>query len=239
MSDKGLSESENDFKVIGTRPIRPDGIDKVTGRALYGADRYAPGMLVGKVLRSPYPHARIRAIDTTRAEALAGVKAIITKGDFGPVPASQKATLNNVMAQDKALFDGHAIAAVAAVDNSTALKALELIQVDYEILPHVTDVVAAMADDAPLVHDDNFTKGVEPKPKKPSNIAARLEFGHGDVEAGFGEASLIVEQEFATEAAHQGYIEPPACLATYSDDGSSELWCTTQGHFMCSDRDLI
>ena len=167
MSDKVHSESENDFKVIGTRPIRPDGIEKVTGRALYGADRYAPGMLVGKVLRSPHPHARIRAIDTTRAEALTGVKAIITKDDFGPVPASQMATLSNVMAQDKALFEGHAIAAVAAIDNSTALKALELIQVDYEILPHVTDVDAAMADDAPLVHDDNFTKGVEPKPEKP------------------------------------------------------------------------
>jgi CO/xanthine dehydrogenase Mo-binding subunit len=235
MSDKGLSESENNFKVIGTRPIRPDGIDKVTGRALYGADRYAPGMLVGKVLRSPHPHARIRAIDTARAEALTGVKAIITKDHFGPVPASQLATLSNVMAQDKALFEGHAIAAVAAIDNSTALEALELIQVDYEILPHVTDVDAAMADDAPLVHDDTFTTGVEPKPGTPSNIAARLEFGHGDVEAGFADASFIIEKAFKTEAAHQGYIEPPACLATYSDDGSSELWCTTQGHFLVRD----
>ena len=235
MPDKGLREAKDEFKVIGSRPVRPDGIDKVTGRALYGADRYAAGMLVGKVLRSPHPHARIRSIDASRAEALGGVWAVITKDDFGPVPAGEMATLANVMAQDKALFEGHAVAAVAAADNATALKALQLIAVDYEILPHVTDVDAAMADDAPLVHDDTFTRGVDPKPEKPSNIAARLEFGHGDVDAGFEKADFVIEKEFKTEAAHQGYIEPPACLATYSDDGSSELWCTTQGHFLVRD----
>ncbi len=235
MSDNVVLEADMDFKVIGSRPVRPDGVDKVTGRALYGADRYAPGMLIGKVLRSPHPHARIKAIDTSKADALTGVKAIITKDDFGEVPKSQKATLGNVMAQDKALFEGHAVAAVAAVDTTTALKALDLIDVDYEVLPHVTDVDAAMADDAPLVHNDVFTRGVDPKPETPSNVAQRLEFGHGDVDAGFEQAEIVIEREFKTEAAHQGYIEPPACLASYSKDGSSELWCTTQGHFFVRD----
>ena len=225
----------NDFKVVGTRPLRPDGIDKVTGRALYGADLYAPGMLTGKILRSPHPHARIKSIDTSKAEALAGVKAVITKDDFGAVPRAHQATMTNVMAEGKALYEGHAVAAVAAVDTAAADRALALIAVDYEILPHVTDVDAAMADDAPLLHEDNFTAGVDPKPEKPSNIATRSEFGHGDLEAGFAAADIVMEREFKTEAAHQGYIEPHACLATYSEDGSSELWCCTQGHFMVRD----
>jgi CO/xanthine dehydrogenase Mo-binding subunit len=223
------------FKVVGTRPLRPDGVDKVTGRALYGADLYAPGMLTGAVLRSPHPHARIKSIDTSKAEALIGVKAVITKDDFGPVHRSHRATMVNVMAHDKALYEGHAVAAVAASDSAVARSALDLIEVEYDILPHVTDVDAAMADDAPLIHEDNFTAGVDPKPEKPSNIANRSEFGHGDLEAGFAAADIVLEREFKTEAAHQGYIEPHACLATYSEDGSSELWCCTQGHFMVRD----
>jgi len=225
----------DDFKVVGTRPLRPDGIDKVTGRALYGADLYAPGMLIGKVLRSPHPHARIRSIDASKALALPGVKAVITADDFGEVHRRDKPTMHNVMAHGKALYEGHAVAAVAANDASIARKALKLIEVDYEVLPHVTDVDAAMAEDAPLLHEDNFTAGVDPKPEKPSNIASRSKFGHGDLDAGFAAADIIMEREFKTEAAHQGYIEPHACLASYSEDGNSELWCTTQGHFLVRD----
>ena len=228
-------DKTDDFKVVGTRPLRPDGIDKVTGRALYGADLYTPGMLVGAVLRSPHPHARIKAIDTAKAAALAGVKAVITKDDFASVPDSHLPTMTNVMALDKALYEGHAVAAVAAINASVAAQALNLIAVDYEILPHVTDVDAAMAPDAPLVQEDNFTAGVDPKPDKPSNIANRSEFGHGDLEAGFAAADVVLERSFKTEAAHQGYIEPHACLATYSEDGASELWCSTQGHFPVRD----
>ena len=228
-------EKTDGFKVVGTRPPRPDGIDKVTGRAKYGADAYAPGMLIGKVLRSPHPHARIRSIDASEALALSGVKAVITEDDFPDVHRRDIPTLHNVMAHGKALYEGHAVAAVAAIDNATARKALKLIKVDYEVLPHVTDVDAALADDAPLVHENNFPSGVDPKPEKPSNIATRSEFGHGDLEAGFAEADIIIERSFKTEAAHQGYIEPHACLATYSEDGNSELWCTTQGHFLVRD----
>ena len=223
------------FKVVGTRPVRPDGIEKVTGRAKFGADAVAPGMLIGLVLRSPHPHARIVSIDTSRAEALQGVKAIITASDFGEVPTRLRDRLHNVIAHDKALYEGHALAAVAATDKSIAKQALKLIEVEYAVLPHVIDVEEAIRPDAPLVNESLYTAGVDPKPTKPSNIAARSEFGHGDLEAGFAAADLVFERTFKTEAAHQGYIEPHACVASFNSDGSAELWCCTQGHFLVRD----
>src|SRR5262245_33508898 len=196
------------FKVVGTRPLRPDGIDKVTGRARYGADAAAPGQLVGRVLRSPHAHARIRKIDTSKTEKLRGVKAVITSADLPDLTNGDKGmydVLVNCMAREKALYDGHAVAAVAAVDAATARQALKLIHVDYEVLPHVTDVDEAVKASAPVLHDDMVTEGVEPKPNKPSNIAKRSEFGHGDVEQGFKEADVVIERTFRTEQTHQGY----------------------------------
>ena len=223
------------FKVVGTRPIRPDGIEKVTGRARFGADAVFPGMLVGLVLRSPHPHARIKSIDTSKAEALQGVKAVITSANFGKVSPQNRNRLHNVMAHEKALYEGHAIAAVAATDKAVAKQALKLIDVDYEVLPQVTDVEDAIKPDAPLVDENLLTGGVDPKSTKPSNIAARSEFGHGDLKSGFAKADLVIERTFKTEAAHQGYIEPHACLASCNSDGSAELWCCTQGHFLVRD----
>lgn len=221
------------FDVVGTRPLRPDGIDKVTGRARFGADMALPGMLVGKVLRSPHAHARIRSIDTSKAEALPGVKAVVTRDDFSAdVPDGVRDVLVNIMAREKALYEGHAVAAVAAVNQSVARQALKLIAVDYEVLPHVTDVEAAMRPDAPLLYDDMITDGVEPAPTKPSNVARRFEFGHGDVEKGFASADSVIERSFRTEAAHQGYIEPHACVASVGPDGQGEMWVCTQGHYM-------
>src|SRR5213079_1236966 len=163
--------------VVGTRTIRPDGVDKVTGRARFGADYNLPGQLIGRVLRSPHPHARIVSIDTAKAEALPGVKAVVTREDFADqpsefVPAGEmmmnyKDVVRNVMAREKALYEGHAVAAVAATSTAIARRALKLIDVTYEVLPHVIDVVEAMRPDAPLLHDDLFTAGVEPKPDKP------------------------------------------------------------------------
>ena len=143
------------FKVVGTRVARPDGIDKVTGRARFGADMSAPGMLIGAVLRSPHAHARIRSIDTSAAEALPGVHAVVTRSDFRATTDDDPVAdiLDNCMAGDKALYDGHAVAAVAATSGAVARKALKLITVDYEPLPHVTDVDAAMASDAPALHE--------------------------------------------------------------------------------------
>ena len=233
---------EKDLKVVGTRPLRPDGVDKVTGRARYGADYNLPGQLIGKVLRSPHAHARVISIDTSAAEALPGVKAVVTRDDFADMAVEYAAAgelvinfrdvTRNMMAREKVLYDGHPVAALAATSESIAKKAIKLIKVDYEILPHVIDVVEAMKPDAPLLHEEQYTQGVDPKPDKPSNLAKRLEFTKGDVEAGFKQADVIIEREFNTKPVHQGYIEPQACLANYSDDGQVEVWCATQGHFV-------
>ena len=223
------------FKSVGTRPLRPDGIDKVTGRARFGADFNLPGKLVGRILRSPHPHALIRGIDTSKAEALPGVKAVITAADLPDLTngnAELYDILDNCMARTRAFYDGHAVAAVAAVDAHTARQALKLIDVDYEMLPHVTDVDAAIAKGAPVLNRKCFTQGVDPRPRKASNLARRSQFGHGDVEAGFAKADFIVERTFRTEQTHQGYIEPHACVASVSPDGSGELWVCTQGHFV-------
>ncbi len=223
------------FDVVGTRPLRPDGIDKVTGRARFGADMHMPGMLHGAILRSPHAHARIKKIDVSKALKLDGVKAIVTSDDMPDVTGGNedlRVVLCNVMARGTAFYDGHAVAAVAAVTPLIAREAVRLIKVTYEVLPHVTDVEAAMKPDAPVLHDDMFTAGVEPKPKKPSNVAHRYHFGHGDVAKGFKAADFVVERTFRTEATHQGYIEPHACVANLRADGSGELWGCTQGHFM-------
>ena len=234
--------TERKLKIVGTRPLRPDGVDKVTGRAKFGADIHLPNMLIGKVLRSPHAHARIRSIDTHKARALPGVKAVITSADFADLPSefipagemmvNYRDMTRNILAREKALYEGHAVAAVAATTEAIAAQALTLIEVDYEVLPHVMDVAQAMEPDAPLLHENMYTIGVEPKPAKPSNIAKRVEFSLGDIAAGFAQADVIVEREFTTKPVHQGYIEPHACLASVSEDGQAELWCTTQGQFI-------
>lgn len=218
------------FKYVGTRPNRPDGFDKVTGRAKFGADATAPGMLFGAIVRSPHAHARIVNIDTTKAEALAGVKAIVTRADFATGLEDENwNVLENVMAGEKALYDGHAVAAVAATSQLIARDAAKLVEVEYEILPHVTDVDKAMAADAPVIRDGT-ADGSVPAGMHP-NVVRYHESGHGDVEAGFAAADLVIEDHFRTEATHQGYIEPHACLGTLGKDGKGELWCCTQGHW--------
>ena len=224
------SQVKRVFKVVGTRPPRPDGIDKVTGRALYGADASAPGMLHARILRSPHAHAMILSIDTSAAEALEGVKAVLTAKDF-TVPADSFVAdvQDNCMARDKVLYDGHAVAAVAAVSLSVARAALKLIKVDYQVLPHVTDVDAAILPGAPVVQAGRAYENVPAGMSE--NTTSHCEFGHGDLVAGFARADLVLERSFKTAATHQGYIEPHACLASMSADGKGELWCCTQGQF--------
>jgi CO/xanthine dehydrogenase Mo-binding subunit len=234
-------ETAKQFKWVGTRPVRPDGVPKVTGVAQYGADLAMPGMLVGHILRSPHAHARIRSIDTSKAAALQGVKAIVTSADFpdqkfeyvGPERVAQNFwhMTRNIMAREKVLYEGHSVAAVAATSKSIADEALSLIEVDYEVLPHVIDVDEAMTPDAPLLFPDMITRGVEPPPA-PSNIAKRNVFTLGDVEAGFAAADEIVEMSFKTAPVHQGYIEPQGCVARFDADGQGEIWSSSQGHFV-------
>jgi CO/xanthine dehydrogenase Mo-binding subunit len=230
------------YKWVGTRPIRPDGVPKVTGKAMYAADYTMPGAIIGRILRSPHAHARIRSIDTSKAAALPGVKAVVTAKDLpdhkfeyvGPerVAVNFWHVTRNIMAREKALYEGHAVAAVAAIDAATAEEALALIDVDYEVLPHVIDVDEAMKEDAPLLFEDMITRGVEPTPTKPSNVSKKLEFSIGDLDAGFAQADVIVEEEFKTAAVHQGYIEPHACCVRVDPDGQTEIWSSSQGHFV-------
>jgi len=224
------------FKHVGTRPDRPDGFDKVTGRARFGADMTAPGMLHGAILRSPHAHARIKRIDTSKAEALEGVKAVVTRADFADdIPFAPGMagelwnTLENVMAGEKVLYDGHALAAVAATSQLIARDAVKLIEVEYEPLPHVTDVDAAMAEGAPVIRE-GAAEATVPQGLHP-NVVRYHESGHGDVDQGFADADLVIEEHFATEATHQGYIEPHACLGILGSDGKGEMWCCTQGHW--------
>jgi CO/xanthine dehydrogenase Mo-binding subunit len=233
-----LDDKKREFKVVGKRVPRPDGIDKVTGRALYGADLSAPGMLVGQVLRSPHAHARIISIDTSAAAALSGVKAIVTSDDFSKAAHSfNQDVIDNCLARGKALYHGHGVAAVAAISPSIAARALKLIKVDYEVLPHVIEVEDAIKPDAPVVQAKRQKRGIPEG--TPENITHQMSFGHGDLDEGFAKADKIIERTFKTAATHQGYIEPHACLATMGPDGKADLWCCTQGQFnvreLCAD----
>ena len=226
---------------IGKRTIRPDGEDKVTGRAAFGADFAQAGMLWGKVLRSPHPHARIKSIDLDRAAAAPGVKAVMTGADLvdfpldTPVlvgPADMRFVSRNVMARDKALYAGHAVAAVAATTAQAAEAALGLIDVDYEPLPWVIDVDEAMQPEAPVLHEFLRTQGDDSAADAPTNVASRAEFTLGDVDDGFGEADVVIERDFKTKPVHQGYIEPHACLVSVAADGRATIWSSSQGQFM-------
>ena len=216
----------HDLKVIGTRPVRPDGVEKVTGRANFGADLSLPGMIHGKVLRSPHAHARIKSVDVSGALAMEGVLAAVSGSDF----AEQTDDLGrNVIARDKALYHGHAVAAVAATTPLLAEQALDAIKVDYDVLEPVLSIDQAIADGATLVNEEMHTNGDASQPA--SNVAAIAKFERGDAEKGFAEADVVVEGEFRVPMAHQGYIEPHACTATINEEGKITVWCSTQGHF--------
>jgi CO/xanthine dehydrogenase Mo-binding subunit len=241
---------EHKFKVIGTRPLRHDGVDKVTGRAQYGADISLPGMLHGKVLRSPHAHARITSIDTSAARALPGVKAIITGKDLPDLQAGSQPmgelVINprylsmNILARDKALYDGHAVAVVVATSPHVAEEAVGLIKVEYEVLPAVLDVRQAMEEDAPILLPELRTTGAPETSDKPTNVANQVRFARGDLDAGFKAADVVIEREFKTSMVHQGYIEPQNAVALYKADGKATIWVSTQGSFsvreLCAHR---
>ena len=232
--------SNTDYKVVGTRPIRHDGTDKVTGRAKYGGDFSEAGMLHGKVLRSPHAHARIKAIDVSKALEYPGVRGVITGQDMpvtqkNDASQSQRFESDNIIAREKVLYKGHPVAAVAAINPHVAETALGLIDVQYEVLPPVMDVLAAMKDDAPLLHDDLMFNDLGEETDKHSNIASRFRFEQGDLDKGFAEADVIVEREFTNVAVHQGYIEPQNGAALWNSDGHTTVWTSTQGAFTARD----
>ena len=233
------------YDVVGTRPIRHDGADKVTGRALYGADFDTAGLLHGKILRSPHAHARIRSVDASAAEALPGVAAVVVSADFasdadavidlGESETTLKWLRDNVLASDKALYRGHAVAGVAAANPHVAEEAVALIKVDYEVLPPVVTVEQAMADGAPILHDSLKTKELGEETDTVSNVAEHFQHKKGDTAKGFAEADVVVEREYRAKTVHQGYIEPHNATALWNADGRLHVWCSTQGAFTVRD----
>ena len=223
--------SNTDYKVVGTRPVRHDGTDKVTGRAKYGADFEAAGVLFAKVLRSPHAHARIKSIDTSKAESARGVRAVITGADI----PTDSAAARKVMAKDKALYKGHPVAAVAATSAHDAEQALALIEVEYEVLKAATEVRQAMAEDAELLHESQTTTEMGEETDKHSNIATHFRYEQGDLDQGFAAADIIVEKEYSTSTVHQGYIEPQNGAAFWNTNGELTVWVSTQGAFTTRD----
>lgn len=230
------THSTQKFASIGSRPVRHDGFDKVTGIALYGADIDLPGLIHGKILRSPHAHAKILSIDTSEAEKLADVHAVITNHDFptqedkavskipGPAINLQQQT-SNILASNKVLYKGHAVAAVAANSAHAAEEALALIKVEYEELSHVSTVEEAISDGAPLLHD-----------QYKNNIASHGVLEIGDVDKGFDQADLVLEREFRTSTVHQGYIEPHSATGWWTANNKITIWGSSQGHFQIRDR---
>ena len=242
LTELAQAPAKPQYKQIGTRPVRHDGVDKVTGRARYGADVFPGRLAYGAMLRSPHAHARIRAIDTSQATALPGVLAIVTSADL-PSIADRLAELGegidarisyksmNMLAGDKVLYDGHAIAAVAALNPHTAEAATRLIQVDYELLPPIMSAREAMDKGAPLILPDVYTDHDGRIDTQPSNVAVHSLVGHGNLAAGFAAADLVIEREYSTSTVHQGYIEPHNATARWLEDGQLEVWCSSQGAF--------
>ncbi|MFO1092241.1 MAG: molybdopterin cofactor-binding domain-containing protein [Planctomycetaceae bacterium] len=235
------------YKVIGTRPVRHDGVDKVTGRAKYGADTRLTDMLYGFIVRSPHAHAKIKSIDVSAAAKVPGVRAIVTGADLPPAEnkiaelgegaVNLQHLSNNVLAGKKTLYRGHAVAAVAADTIHIAEEAAALIKIVYEPLPPVLDVLKAMEPGSPVLNDDVFTTEMgEQIGDKPSNVAKRFYYEQGDVAAAFAKAKVVVEREFRTGTVHQGYIEPHASTALWNADGHLTIWTCTQGSFTVRDQ---
>ena len=241
-----MTTTENrppDYRVIGTRPIRHDGVDKVTGRAQYGADVSMPGLLHGKVLRSPHAHARIVSVDTTRAEALPGVRAVVTGQDMPritgrvSIAGGEGGAINldyyreMILASDKTLFKGHPVAVVAADSRHVAEEALSLIDVQYEVLPYVLTAPEAMAEGAPVILEDLRTRSMGRVTDNAGNVASYEKYALGDSDEGFRSADIVVEREFNTATVHQGYIEPQNATVLWNPDGEVTVWTSNQGPF--------
>jgi len=230
------------YSVLGQRPVRHDGADKVTGKAIYTADLALPGMVLGKIVRSPHAHARIKQIDASEALKLPGVLAVVTHDDFPDLQAKfavmgEAGAVNlthlaaNCLAKDKVLYKGHAVAAVAATSLHLAEEAARRIKVEYEVLPSVTSILDAMKQGAPILHEDLRTDEMGKKGDAPTNVQVKIVFEKGKPAEGFKQADVVVEREFRTASVHQGYIEPHAAVAMWNEDGRLKIWAATQGAF--------
>ncbi|MFT6434596.1 MAG: CO/xanthine dehydrogenase Mo-binding subunit [Candidatus Azotimanducaceae bacterium] len=228
---------KSNYRVIGQRPLRVDSIEKVLGKARFGADYSLPGMIHGMTLRSDQTHANILEIDTQAAQDLPGVFAVVTAEDFSPLnPGGIGDIARDNLAIEKVLYRGHAVAAVAAQTRAIAERACALISVKYEVLPMVMTLDDALKPGASVLHRHlGADNGAGRYNGYSANVYEQAFEERGDVDIAFAAAEVIVEREFTTPTVHQGYIEPPTCLADYCDGGQSTLWSTTQGHFPLRD----
>ena len=238
-------KTTRDIKGIGISIPRPDGPDKVTGRTQYVADLSPRGMLHAALLRSPYAHARIKSIDTSRAKALPGVRAVLVAADIPELKRQAPTRAHAILAIDRAVFHGQPVAAVAADELSIAEEALDLIEVVYEELTPAVDPRKAMLPGAPVVadagteadtsealaHSGVVVAAETDAPAKAANVAQQTHLHRGDVAAGFAESDLILERTYTIPMVHQGYIEAHAALAEWDASGNLTLWSSTQGTF--------
>jgi len=219
-------------QVVGRPTPRVEGESKVTGKALYSADVKLPDILWGKVLRSPISSGRIKNITTDKARQVPGVKAVITGEDVAGLRIGRCIYDNPVLADGLVRFIGEKVAAVAAETRLAAEQALELIEVDYDELEPLLDPVAAIKDDAPILHPDLLSyKGLPVPLEKVSNVFAYLRWGKGDIEAGFRQADAIVENTFTTQVTHQAYLEPHACVVRADHSGGASIWSCSKTPF--------
>src|SRR5687767_3749756 len=218
-------------RIVGHSIGRLDGAGKVTGADRYSADVTLPGLIWGKALRSPLPHARIRGIDASRARELPGVLAVLTAADLPDVLVGRRMFDMPVLARDRVRFIGEKVAVVAAVDLDVADEALALIDVEYEDLPAVFDQAEAVKPGAPVVHENAGAYEGAPSERPHPNVQSVLRFKLGDVDAGFREADRIFEHSFRTQLAHHGYIEPHAGVVAIDADGRVQVWASNKMPF--------
>ena len=232
MAPKSTLSNSTPNGPVGQPIPRVEGPAKVTGLIKYTADVDRPGILWGKTLRSPLPHARILNINTARAQNLPGVKAVLTAHDVSRRLVGASLKDMPVLARDRVRYIGEEVAAVAAVDSDTAEEAIGLIQVDYEELPAVFDPVEAMKPDAPLIHPD-YASYEGPRTKTPDlrNVQTLVQQDKGDMEKGFAESDYVFDKVYQTQMVHQGYIEPHACLVEVDGNGRVAVWSSNQGMF--------
>ena len=216
------------LRIVGQRIGRVDGVEKVTGEARYAADVTLPGLVWGKVLRSPLPHARIVRIDTSRAKTLDGVLAVLTARDLPDLLVGRRMFDMPLLARDRVRFIGEKVAVVAALDPEIAEEALALIDIEYEDLPAVFDPVETIERGAPVLHDDPGAYEGAPKERPHPNVQSVLRFKLGDVEAGFRTADRVFEHTFRTQLAHQGYLEPHAGVVAIGEDGRVQVWASNK-----------
>lgn len=232
-----------EYKTVGKGVPRIDALSKVTGEAIYSGDVLLPDMLCGKILRSPHAHAGIKRLDVSKAKVLEGVKAVITADDVPGYKGRNPLALVEMahLPKEKVAYAAQPVAVVAATSLEIAEEALDIIEVEYEELPPILDVLESMKPESPLIYPDLYTNFISRPPEdseaKPSNIAYHMAIGRGDLEAGFEEADIILENTYRTEAIHHGYIEPFAAVASADVSGKVTIWTQSQGTF--SARQMI